>query len=126
MSFVTRGVTIKFVDERADREMTFYFEGGITAFVRYLNRNREGLHSVVHVEKEVENIGIEAAIQYTDSYTESVYSFAVVGEMPTNSIAGVESNSIFSFLQAEERNIKIENVKILLNIEAIDRFVIIQ
>ena len=76
MSFVTRGVTIKFVDERADREMTFYFEGGITAFVRYLNRNREGLHSVVHVEKEVDNIGIEAAIQYTDSYTESVYSFA--------------------------------------------------
>jgi len=76
MSFVTRGVTIKFIDERADREMTFYFEGGITAFVRYLNRNREGLHPVVHVEKEVENIGIEAAIQYTDSYTESVYSFA--------------------------------------------------
>jgi DNA gyrase subunit B len=76
MSFVTRGVTIKFVDERADREMTFYFEGGITAFVRYLNRNREGLHPVVHVEKEVENVGIEAAIQYTDSYTESVYSFA--------------------------------------------------
>jgi DNA gyrase subunit B len=76
MSFVTRGVTIKFVDERADREMTFYFEGGITAFVRYLNRNRVGLHPVVHVEKEVENIGIEAAIQYTDSYTESVYSFA--------------------------------------------------
>ena len=41
MSFVTRGVTIKFVDERAEREMTFYFEGGITSFVRYLNRNRE-------------------------------------------------------------------------------------
>ena len=76
MSFVTRGVTIRFADERADRKMTFYFEGGITAFVRYLNRNREGLHPVVHVEKEVENVGIEAAIQYTDSYTESVYSFA--------------------------------------------------
>jgi DNA gyrase subunit B len=76
MSFVTRGVTIRFADERADREMTFYFEGGITSFVRYLNRNRENLHSVVHVEKEVENIGIEAAIQYTDAYTESVYSFA--------------------------------------------------
>lgn len=76
MSFVTRGITLKFVDERADREMTFHFEGGITSFVRYLNRNRENLHSVVHVEKEVENIGIEAAIQYTDAYTESVYSFA--------------------------------------------------
>jgi DNA gyrase subunit B len=76
MSFVARGVTIRFVDERAEREMTFYFEGGITSFVRYLNRNREKLHPVVHVEKEIENIGIEAAIQYTDAYTESVYSFA--------------------------------------------------
>ena len=76
MAFVTRGVTIKFMDERNDREMTFYFEGGITSFVRYLNRNRENLHSVVHVEKDVEGIGIEAAIQYTDAYTESVYSFA--------------------------------------------------
>ena len=76
MAFVTRGVTLKFVDERNDREMTFYFEGGITSFVRYLNRNRENLHSVVYVEKDIDNIGIEAAIQYTDAYTESVYSFA--------------------------------------------------
>ena len=76
MAFVTRGVTIRFLDERNDRQMTFYFEGGITSFVRYLNRNRESLHSVVYVEKEIENISIEAAVQYTDSYTESVYSFA--------------------------------------------------
>jgi DNA gyrase subunit B len=76
MAFVTRGVTIHFLDERTERQMTFYFEGGITSFVRYLNRNRENLHSVVHMEKEIENIGIEAAIQYTDAYTESVYSFA--------------------------------------------------
>ena len=76
MAFVTRGVRIRFVDERNDREMTFYFEGGLTSFVRYLNRNRENLHSVVHVDKDIEAIGIEAAIQYTDSYTESVYSFA--------------------------------------------------
>src|SRR5512139_596799 len=76
MAFVTRGVRIRFEDARADREMTFYFEGGLTSFVRYLNRNRENLHSVVHVEKDIEAIGIEAAIQYTDAYTESVYSFA--------------------------------------------------
>ena len=76
MAFVTRGVRIRFVDERADREMTFYFEGGLTSFVRYLNRNRENLHPVVHVEKDMDAIGIEAAIQYTDAYTESVYSFA--------------------------------------------------
>jgi len=76
MAFVTRGVTIYFVDERTNRQMTFYFEGGITSFVRYLNRNREVLHPVVFVEKEIEGIGIEFAVQYTDAYTESIYSFA--------------------------------------------------
>ena len=76
MAFVTRGVTIYFRDERINHEMTFYFEGGITSFVRYLNRNREVLHPVVHVEKEIEGITIDAAIQYTDAYAESVYSFA--------------------------------------------------
>jgi len=76
MAFVTKGVTIHFLDERSYREMTFYFEGGITSFVRYLNRNRAGLHPVVHVEKEVDGITIDAAIQYTDAYSESVYAFA--------------------------------------------------
>ncbi len=76
MAFVTRGTTIYFLDQRANRELTFYFEGGITSFVRYLNRNRELLHPVVFVEKEIEAIGIETAVQYTNAYTESVYSFA--------------------------------------------------
>lgn len=76
MAFVTRGVKIRFVDERTDKELTFYFEGGITSFVRYMNRNRIALHRVVYEEKEVENITIEAAIQYTDAFTESVYAFA--------------------------------------------------
>ncbi len=76
MAFVTRGVTIYLLDERSEREMTFHFEGGITSFVRYLNRNRQVLHPVVHVEKEVDGITIDAAIQYTDAYMESVYAFA--------------------------------------------------
>jgi DNA gyrase subunit B len=80
MAFVTRGITIKFVDERVTngvpREMTFYFEGGIVSFVRYLNRNRQVLHPPIHLEKEVDGIGIEVALQYTDAYAESVYAFA--------------------------------------------------
>ena len=76
MAFVTRGVKIYILDERSDKELTFYFEGGITSFVRYLNRNRGRLHPVVYVEKEVDGIGVEAAIQYTDAFTESVYAFA--------------------------------------------------
>jgi DNA gyrase subunit B len=76
MAFVTRGVTIRLLDQRDDRRMTFYFEGGITSFVRYLNRNREVLHPVMHAEREVDGTGIEVALQYTDAYAESVYSFA--------------------------------------------------
>ncbi len=76
MAFVTRGVTIRLVDLRNGKEMTFYFEGGITSFVRYLNRNKKGLHPVVHGEKEVEGVVVDAAIQFTDSYSESLYAFA--------------------------------------------------
>ena len=76
MAFVTRGVTIDLYDERDLRRMTFFFEGGLTSFVRYLNRNREVLHPVVHVDREVDSVGIEVALQYTDAYAESVYSFA--------------------------------------------------
>ena len=78
MAFVTRQVEISLIDEREDpiHSMHFYFEGGIASFVKYLNRNREVLHDVFYVEKEVDNITIEAAVQYTDAYSESVYSFA--------------------------------------------------
>jgi DNA gyrase subunit B len=79
MAFVTRGVTIQLVDERErpfPRQMTFYFEGGIESFVRYINRNREALHDVVHAEQQMNGTGIEVALQYSDAYAESVYAFA--------------------------------------------------
>ncbi len=76
MAFVTRRVRLSLIDERSKRETNFYFEGGITSFVRYLNRNRITLHNPVYAEKEIENIGVEVAIQYTDAFSESVYSFA--------------------------------------------------
>jgi DNA gyrase subunit B len=82
MAFLTRGLTIRFVDNREvrgkprGREMTFYFEGGIASFVRYLNKNRTALHAPVYVEKQVNGTMVEAAIQYTDGYAESVFAFA--------------------------------------------------
>ena len=76
MAFLTRGLTIHFLDERDGREMSFYFEGGITSFVRYLNKNRNVLHAPIYVEKQVDSTLVEAAIQYTDGYAESVYAFA--------------------------------------------------
>ncbi|MBM3137183.1 MAG: DNA topoisomerase (ATP-hydrolyzing) subunit B [Chloroflexi bacterium] len=78
MAFVTRQVEINLIDEREDptHNMTFFFEGGIKSFVRYLNRNRETYHDVYYSEKTLEGIGVEVALQYTDAYSESVYSFA--------------------------------------------------
>jgi len=76
MAFVTRAVTINLVDKRDEKEITFYFEGGISSFVKYLNLNRDPLHDVIFFEKEIDDIGVEVAIQYTGSYSESVYAFA--------------------------------------------------
>ncbi len=76
MAFLTRGLTISFRDERDGRAMTFYFEGGITSFVRYLNKNRGVLHAPFMVSRQINGSQIEAAIQYTDAYGESVYTFA--------------------------------------------------
>ena len=78
MAFLTRGITITFSDLREEqpRHNTFYFEGGVQSFVRYLNKNREALHEPIYVEREIEGILIEAALQYTDGYNESTYTFA--------------------------------------------------
>ena len=76
MAFLTKGLTIAFLDERDGHEMTFYFEGGVRSFVRYLNKNRAVLHDPVHLEKQVNGTAVEVAIQYTDGYNESVFAFA--------------------------------------------------
>jgi DNA gyrase subunit B len=79
MAFLNRGLTIDFEDQRTSngsRWMSFYFEGGVSSFVRYLNKNRAVLHDPVYVEKEVEGSLIEAAIQYNDGFNESVFAFA--------------------------------------------------
>jgi len=76
MAFLTKGLTIVFRDERTDQERTFYFEGGTISFVRRLNWNRNALHDPIHVEKEVNGAVVEAAMQYTDGYAESIHAFA--------------------------------------------------
>lgn len=78
MAFVTRGVFITVRDERPEtpQEMSFFFEGGLKSFVRYMNRNREVLHDPIYDQKEIDNVDVEVAIQYTDSMTASEYAFA--------------------------------------------------
>ncbi|MCZ0938474.1 MAG: DNA topoisomerase (ATP-hydrolyzing) subunit B [Caldilineaceae bacterium] len=78
MAFLTRGIDIHFVDDRgeAPREISFYFEGGVQTFVRYLNKNRTVLHPPIYVDMQVDSTHVEAAIQYTDGYNESIFAFA--------------------------------------------------
>ncbi len=80
LAFVAGGVFIHLVDDREEPfagEMNFYFEGGISSFVRYLNRNRKVLHDeVVYANHTNNSVGIEVAIQYTDTYAQSMYAFA--------------------------------------------------
>jgi DNA gyrase subunit B len=77
VAYLTSGLTIHFVDERTDLDMTFYFEGGIVSFVRHLNRTKEVLQpQPFYVKREQNGCLVEVAIQYTDGYAESTHAFA--------------------------------------------------
>ncbi|MDQ8736555.1 DNA topoisomerase (ATP-hydrolyzing) subunit B [Paenibacillus sp. LHD-38] len=77
LAFLNKGIEIVLSDERTGVSNTFIYEGGIIEFVKYLNRNREPLHELpIYVEGSKDHIHVEVALQYNDSYTENIYSFA--------------------------------------------------
>ena len=77
MAYLNKGVEIILIDEEHDRERTFYFEGGITGFVRHLNRNRIVRHPVpIYISKSINSTTVEVALQYNDGFSESAFSFA--------------------------------------------------
>jgi len=77
MAYLNRGMTISLRDERADREATFYFEGGLTSFVRYLNKNRKCVQDrPVSTTRELDGVKVELAVQYNDSWNATEFSFA--------------------------------------------------
>ncbi|ACZ38602.1 DNA topoisomerase (ATP-hydrolyzing) subunit B [Sphaerobacter thermophilus] len=77
IAYLTKGLQISFRDERTDREMSFYFDGGIVSFVRHLNRRRQVLQPrPFSVSREVNGNLIEVALQYNDGVAESTYTFA--------------------------------------------------
>ena len=77
LAYLNKGLEIYIKDERKDDEKTFYFEGGITGFVRHLNRNRVVRHRrPIYISKMVDSTVVEAALQYNDGFSESTFSFA--------------------------------------------------
>jgi DNA gyrase subunit B len=76
-AYLTKGVWITLIDERVDRERSFYFEGGLVSFVRHLNRTKGTLHTrPIYCERMDGTTTIEVALQYNDSYAENVLAFA--------------------------------------------------
>ncbi|CAM3631828.1 DNA topoisomerase (ATP-hydrolyzing) subunit B [Marinicrinis lubricantis] len=77
LAFLNKGIHISLLDERTGTSKEYHYEGGIKSFVEYLNKNKEVVHeSPIYVEGEKEQITVEIAIQYNDSYTENIHSFA--------------------------------------------------
>ena len=77
LSFLNKGLTINIEDERIGKKNQFYYEGGIVSFVQHLNRNKNPLHqSPIYFYQEKENVITEIALQYNDSYSEQIFSYA--------------------------------------------------
>ena len=77
LAFLNKGLKIKLIDERTDKEAVFEFAGGIVSFVEYLNKNKNPLHNkVIYFQKSEDNVILEGALQYNDGYAETIFSFA--------------------------------------------------
>lgn len=77
LAFLNKGITISLEDKRTDEEpVDYYYEGGISSYVEYINRSKDVLHEPFYAEGEDQDISVEVAIQYNDGFTSSLYSFA--------------------------------------------------
>jgi len=80
MAYLNKGLEIQLHDRRvegSERELTFYFEGGIASFVKHLNKKRNTIHSEpIHIEKKIDDTTVEVAIQYNGGVAETTLAFA--------------------------------------------------
>ncbi len=76
LAFLNKGLAIKLTDEQSGKEEVFKYDGGIAEFVAYLNRSEEVLHKPIYVEKTLDNVRVEVALQYVASETETVRCYA--------------------------------------------------
>ncbi len=76
LAFLNAGIQISIEDERFDRKETFLYKGGIVEFVEYLNRRNVPLHKPIFIQGIKNDVQIEVAIQYNETFTEKMFSFA--------------------------------------------------
>ena len=100
LAFLNKGLKIELKDEKSGKSVTFEYEGGIATFVEFLNENKEALHSKpIYFHKVRENVDVEIAIQYNDTYVENIFSYV-------NNIATIEGGThLIGFKTALTRTI---------------------
>ena len=77
LAFLNKGIEITLKDEKAKKENAFKYNGGISEFIQYLNRNKTPIHpKIFYVDKEKDDVQVECALQYNDGFSEDVFSFA--------------------------------------------------
>ena len=77
MAFLNAGLEIEIIDENSGKSEIFKYEGGICEFVQHINRNKTTLHpNPIYLKAEKEDVEVEIAVQYTDGYTENIFTFA--------------------------------------------------
>ena len=79
LAFLNKGIQISIIDERNDQGSShvFKFEGGVKSFIQYLNKNKNPIHKEpIHFEDNREDINVEIALEYNDSYSETIFTFA--------------------------------------------------
>lgn len=81
IAFLNSGLKVTIKDERNDKQDVFFYEGGASQFVQFLNEDKTVLHDVIHFAADKEDIEVEVALQYNDGYTETIASF--VNSIPT-------------------------------------------
>jgi DNA gyrase subunit B len=117
-AFLTKGLFIRFVDERAEgKTVEFHYEGGIRDFVGYINEAKDAIHKhIVYFDGETEQGQVEVAMQWNNSYQESVFTFA-------NNIHTIEGGTHLSGLRSaltSTLNRKATDLKLLKKDEKLD------
>lgn len=75
-AYLTRGIRLKITDERSRFSYQFFFEGGIVSYIKQINRKKELVSPPISIEKTVDHIQVEVAMQYTGEFSETVLAFA--------------------------------------------------
>ena len=117
LAFLNKKLRIIIEDEQSLEKETFYYEGGLISFVEYLNRSCTPLHDPILIEGEKQDVRVEVAIQYNDTFKEKLYSFAnnistVEGGAHVSGFKGALTRTMNNYVASEKTAKNKQDIKI--------------